>query len=458
MKNRLIKIISLILVLTALLCLFSVSAFAETKNLEVEARLLEEIKDSKGNVIENAVGIDIVLNKNPGIGAYSFTLSYDKNYFMTRAGRKAKFYSCVLPNYLIVDHPDEGYVSMVWAEQNSNINTTRTGVIMSLDFYMYNKVPGNYQFKIKNINPKAYGEDLTGTFADFEHNKIKVNATNASYFVPNADGSCAVHDFGPKSEIKPDCMSGGYIKRQCKRCGFVEKTNEVPALGHSVPDYWIVDRPYSEQASMVLSHYCTKCNVNLEKIYVSSDKARELKLDNTLGAHIKDSLINSKAPDLPKKENNQQNNGSELTNSEENVIENEHGDKIIDVNNNGIIDSDENVIVDKNGQVFVDKNGNGKMDANEKVVINKKGKVVIDKNNNGVTDKNEKGTESKSDYSAEKIIEKIISGEKEDLEFESSEPKTIGDIVLWIKNYLFGKDGAPGLFEQIIKAIRNLFK
>ncbi len=465
MKTKLIKILCLALTFTVLLSSFGICCFAQqTKTIEVEARVIEEIKDTKGNVFENGISVEINFNTNPGIGAFTFTLKYDKNVFMTKAIRKTKFYSCTLANYSIVDHPDGGYISFVWANQSNATNITKTGNIITVDFYMAKKLPGNYRFVFANINPILHGEDMTGCFADFEHNKIDVKTKNASYFIPNPDGSCAVHDYGEYETYSPNCLSGGYTQRQCQHCGKIERTNEKPALGHSNPTYWTVDRAATKDVSMIVSHYCTRCNSVLEKDYISSERVSELNIENKVGAQINNSLLEentnktdnkevaSKQSSVASSKNNTSSNNSNVSSKQSSTEKTNSTLQKKETEKNNISNNiSEKILINSQGNKVVDKNNNGVIDDDENILVDEKGKKVVDENNNGVIDEGETEISDDAVYSADDVIDNTVAKEKE-------KPKTFGDYVVMIRDFIFGNGEEKGVFGKIFSAIGEFFK
>ncbi len=160
MKKTVIKMASIVLAVVLFVSSFPLfEACAEDSDFVIKLETQE---------IDGKNGMTLCINfvKNPGIGALTFTVLYDKNVVKTSNLRYRYFYSTVLAGYLIVDHPESGYVSVVWGESNG-VNNTQTGTLFQLDFARLNETDEIPEFRLGNINPKLRGEDLSGCFADF---------------------------------------------------------------------------------------------------------------------------------------------------------------------------------------------------------------------------------------------------------------------------------------------------
>ena len=64
----------------------------------------------------DTIVVDISISENPGIMAMTFTVAYDKDIFAFKEYRRG-----ILSDYLVVDHPDKGYVSFVNCESRNNL-------------------------------------------------------------------------------------------------------------------------------------------------------------------------------------------------------------------------------------------------------------------------------------------------------------------------------------------------
>ncbi len=263
----------------------------------------------KNENADNILTVELGFLKNPGIGAMTFTLKYDKDVFSTIAFTKRKFYyNVALAGYLIVDHPEDGFVSVVWAEEGGKTYDA-TGTFVKFDF-SYKNAPGKYDFKIANINPKLYGEDLTGCFANLNHDKFVSAASNDTFTIYGDENNpCKVHSFEFSKKIEANCLSDGYSLYKCSFCGKTEKRETVKALGHDFEDFWTVDRAAENSVTMMLSRHCSRCNETKDITYFTLDRVKELKIKNKVGTKVYESDIKElvktedKPSVVPKEEN-----------------------------------------------------------------------------------------------------------------------------------------------------------
>lgn len=79
-----------------------------------------------------------------------------------------------------------------------------------------------YDEYAETVDPKAFAEK-TGQC------KARLEELKQQYYE-----LCPSHSFGESFIAEPDCVNEGYTGRTCSICGYVEKTNIVPALGHEL--------------------------------------------------------------------------------------------------------------------------------------------------------------------------------------------------------------------------------
>ncbi len=284
--KKFIGSISMCLVLALVLfTFFGIPAGAETiKGPDISVTVLPNEND------ENIFTVEIGFDKNPGVGAMTFTLLYDKDIFSTIAYSNARFYSvnAGLPKYLIVDHPESGYVSFVWAPEGDANLYTASGTFVRYEFKMNTKTPGLYKFSIANINPMLHGEDLSGCFANFNHDKYVPTVSNDTLLIRgDKDHPCYVHPFELSKKVEPNCNESGYSVYKCPDCGAIEKRDIKNALGHSYESVWTVDRIAEKGVTMQLSRHCLRCGDKKDITYLTLDDVRSLKIENRVGAKVK---------------------------------------------------------------------------------------------------------------------------------------------------------------------------
>ncbi|MCQ2454633.1 MAG: hypothetical protein MJ090_00595 [Clostridia bacterium] len=433
MANRINKIIAVFL---AVIFMFSavptVFCSAKTINGPKVSLTVSEIED-------NGVKVTIGFTENPGIGAMTFSVMYDKNCYSVAKNMfgYSEYYTYTLRGSMISDHSESGYVSFLYVTNGGEIYNS-TGTFLELRFYARNKEPGKHWFKIGNINPISKGENLEGCFANFQHDKFEATAEKKyCYYPPTADNPCVRHDYELVDTVNPTCITNGYSVYKCSICGKTISDKEVPALGHDFENEWTVDRPASKGVAKIISRHCKRCNEKTDIKYVSEDEddtSGESKTSSKSNTVSKTSETSSKPEKSPSDNTSKNKNTSTAvsdtskpsypTDSKENSSEDnkENGSEISSVISN-IFD----IISSKNK----DKNESSNKDAND-------GKDIL---------------------SAQEIVDKIDSGESVFFgDFElPKRAKTLGDIVAKISVYLFGIDGKSGIIKLIFDALKKLF-
>ena len=304
MGKRILRLFcALIAVFVTLSNMMPLDGFAATKNGPV---IDVAVSPVSGDAF---VSVDIAFSQNPGIGAMTFTLLYDSTTFSAKPYDKRYFYEVPdtsIKKYLIVDHPGEGYVSIVWAPEGNDNLYTGTGVAFRLSFRIDRQISGKHPFEIGNIQPKSKGKDLTGCFSDFEHNTFTPKANNDAYVI-GGDNSIPdsypwrekdegqdtpapagehTHSFVLHRKVTPSCTAEGYSIYECSVCGEKVTKDIVPASGHNFTNYWTVDREATDTVAMKLARHCKNCNVIRDVTYYTLAEVKNAGISNTLGAKI----------------------------------------------------------------------------------------------------------------------------------------------------------------------------
>ena len=226
----------------------------------------------------DTVAVSIDISENPGIMAMTFTVSYDTDAFTFK-----KYKLGIRNDYLIVDHPDKGYVSFVNGEMSDK---KKNGNLFVLMFEVKeNAAPGRHPFNIRNINPEKSGDSLKGCFANFAHTEITPTVINGGVTVGKICSNSG-HTYGEYKVIsEPNCTETGIKARTCKVCGHIENA-EIPAVGHSFEDSWTVDRPATSQQQGVMSRHCKNCDAVADKVYFSLDTVKDNNIKNDEGSSV----------------------------------------------------------------------------------------------------------------------------------------------------------------------------
>ncbi|MBO5020265.1 MAG: hypothetical protein J6D52_06350 [Clostridia bacterium] len=225
-------------------------------------------------VAEDEIIINIDISNNPGIQAMSFTVSYDPaavTYVKTTRGG--------LSDYMFANHSEDGYVSFVNCEST---NISYNGTIFSITFTVNQDVaPGEYAFKIQNINPQKNGDSLKGCFANKEHTPINPIIKNGSVTIGETCANSG-HKFSSWQEtLKPSCEEKGAKTRSCTReyCGHTE-LEEIAAVGHDFADEWTIDKTATAESQGIMSRHCKSCSATKDETYFDLEISEENNFEN----------------------------------------------------------------------------------------------------------------------------------------------------------------------------------
>ena len=306
MKRRILK--TFCLIITAFLIFSSVFAtecFAAIKKGPVIDITVYPIDSSE------YVCVDIAFTENPGIGAMTFTLLYDNTTFSASPYDVRYFYRVLdtsIRKYLIVDHPNEGYVSVVWSPEGNAKLYTGTGIAFRMTFHIDKQISGKHPFEIGNIQPVTRGKDLAGCFSDFEHNTFSP-VINADAYIIGGDDNIPntyrwkdkidepkedapevseehSHNYVLHKKVSPSCLADGYSIYECSVCGEKQTKDKVSALGHSFNDFWTVDRIATASVAMKISRHCSRCDATTDIYYYTLENAQKLNIKNVLGTKV----------------------------------------------------------------------------------------------------------------------------------------------------------------------------
>lgn len=263
---KLNKFLAVLLCAIIFLSVFAVPSFAETSPVVT-------IVCTETAVPGDTVAVSVEMSNNPGIMAMTFTVSYDQDALSFTSKTLGKW-----NDYTIVDHPEIGYVSFVNCEMK---NRKYTGTIFTLYFTVKDKAkPGEHQFKIMNINPEKHKEDLTGCFANKEHDAISVTAIGGTLTIGKTCSN-AGHTFNKfKTAIEPTCIAKGLKTRSCTICGHTE-SEELEMTHHVYEEDWTVDVVATDEQTGIMSRHCKNCPAVTDKVYYSLEESEQNELENT---------------------------------------------------------------------------------------------------------------------------------------------------------------------------------
>ncbi len=271
--KRFNRILSLLLTLFILASFFSVNTLADkaVKNPIINV-------SSTSAVPDDTIVVDVSIDKNPGIMAMTFTLCYDNKAFEYKGYKKG-----ILSDYLVVDHPERGYISFVNCEKE---DTDINGTVFAAEFIVKGDAQaGKYDMQVKHIRPDTHGSSMSGCFADWQGNKISPTVNNGSVTIGFTGKNCK-HKFGGwQVTVPPLCEDTGVNTRICNICGHSELF-ETPAIYHSYEAFWTVDRIATESESGLLTRHCERCTAATDKVTFSIKDAKTAGFDNKIGIHV----------------------------------------------------------------------------------------------------------------------------------------------------------------------------
>lgn len=226
----------------------------------------------------DTIVVDISISENPGIMAMTFTVAYDKDIFTFKEYRKG-----ILSDYLVVDHPDKGYVSFVNCESRNNL---KNGTIFAVDFIVKdNAQVGTYDMKVRHIRPEQHGDSMAGCFANWKGSKILPTVHNGTVSIGYTGTNCK-HNFGEWVTTVPAmCEENGVRTHSCTICGH-SATEEIEPIGHEWQDFWTVDREATAETSGLMSRHCKRCTATTDKQTFGITDAEDNDFDNITDSEI----------------------------------------------------------------------------------------------------------------------------------------------------------------------------
>ena len=272
--KKYIKLLSLILVVV----LFSLFAATPVSADDV-LRPVITVTCPPSAIPGDTISVDVSISENPGIMAMTFTLAYDKDIFSFVSYRKG-----ILIDYLVVDHPDKGYVSFVNCESRNRKNN---GTIFAVDFTVKeNAQVGTYDMKVRHIRPEEHGDSMVGCFANWKGSKILPTVYNDTINIKYTGTNCR-HSFGEWITTVPAmCEDNGVRTHTCGICGH-SASEEISPIGHKWQDFWTVDREATADTSGLMSRHCERCTDTTDKKTFGVVDADNNNFDNTIDKEVK---------------------------------------------------------------------------------------------------------------------------------------------------------------------------
>ena len=272
--KRLRRYISVLLCLVVLFCGSAVTASAE------EVILKPVITVSNHSAVPgDRIIVNISVSQNPGIMAMTFTVAYDSSVLSYESYRLG-----VLSDYLVVDHPDKGYVSFVNCE---SMNRRKNGTLFALIFNVKdNAQTGEYGLNIMHIHPEQHGASMNGCFANWIGSKFAPIINNGTLSIAYTGTNCT-HRYGEwETTVPAMCEVNGARTHTCTICGH-SSTEDIAPIGHSFQDFWTVDREATADTSGVMSRHCERCAKTTDKVTFNLDDANNNDFTNSQEQEIK---------------------------------------------------------------------------------------------------------------------------------------------------------------------------
>ena len=265
MKLNSSKLLVVFLCTLLFLSVFSVPSFAEVGPVVT-------VKPTETAIPGDTIAVSVDMSENPGIMAMTFTVSYDNDAFTF-----SKYTLGRWNDYTIIAHQDKGYVSFVNCEVK---NRKYNGTMFTLYFTVNDTAaPGEHHFKIKNIDPLKYGEDLKGCFATKEHTPVTATIHNGSITIGKTCSNSG-HTFGEyETTLAPTCIATGLKSRSCNVCGHTE-SKELKKTEHIFEKDWTVDTVATAEQTGIMSRHCKNCSEVTDKVYYSVEESEENEFEN----------------------------------------------------------------------------------------------------------------------------------------------------------------------------------
>ncbi len=262
---KLNKLLSIFLSTLMFLSCFAIPSFAETGPVVT-------VNPTETAIPGDTIAVNVDMSENPGIMAMTFTVSYDNDAFTFSKYKLGRW-----NDYTIAPHQDKGYVSFVNCEIK---NRKYNGTMFTLYFTVNDTAaPGEHHFKIKNIDPLKYGEDLKGCFATKEHTPVSATIHNGSITIGKTCSNSG-HTFGKyETTLEPTCIATGIKSRSCSVCGHTE-LKELKKIDHIFESDWTVDTVATAEQTGIMSRHCKNCSEVTDKVYYSLEESEENEFKN----------------------------------------------------------------------------------------------------------------------------------------------------------------------------------
>lgn len=271
LKKRLVRIICVVLSLSAVLCSLSVTATERTSDGHI-------IIDTVTAVNGDSVMVKFKMEENPGIMAMTFSITYDSS-----ALTYEKFYRGYLTDYTIADHPEKNLIRFVNCQNGNNYTNA---YFVALQF----KVKEDADFGFYPIDI----EYQSGDFCNWSLEKLMPEITSGGISIEYNGKNCSHKKYGDwETAAEPACLEGGIEQRFCVKCGHCDQRETKP-VGHNYSEVWTVDKPATAESSGTMSRHCTRCDATTDLLTFTLPEAEENNFENSVLEEIKPSDFTDK--------------------------------------------------------------------------------------------------------------------------------------------------------------------
>lgn len=275
------KILSLILCVCALFCIFSTTASA------VEIWDGKVTVGSSSGLPGETVVLPITFNGNPGVSAFIITIIYDSNALVYEDYYPGDFYKGVI----VQNNTESKTVKLVFS---SFSDVYEDGNIVSLKFKIKeNTKMGSYKVRISTRK---------GDFANLKETIIVPQTIKGAVDVKYTGSNCPHKYYTEWQTVGlPSCEKEGIQQRYCEFCGHIQ-SRELAPTGHDFEKDWTIDLPATPKEQGLMSRHCKNCTVVTDAVKYTYKQSQSENIDNNINATVPesdfvDSLVEQQKPE-----------------------------------------------------------------------------------------------------------------------------------------------------------------
>lgn len=266
LKNKLVRILCILLTFSVLLGSFSASAEEGKGDGHITVDTVTAING-------DSVTVRLQMEENPGIMAMTVFITYDSSVLTYET-----YYRGYLTDYTVADHPEQNLIRFVNCQ---NGNMRKNGAFITLQFKV--KEEADFGFYPISIEYQA------GDFCNWRLDKLMPEITPGGVNIEYNGKNCSHKKYGEwEVGAEPSCLENGMDRRFCVKCGHCDMRETSP-IGHTYSDTWTVDKPATSESAGTMSRHCIRCDATTDLLTFTLPEAEENGIENSVLEEVKPS-------------------------------------------------------------------------------------------------------------------------------------------------------------------------